>query len=444
MSRSIAVSRSISMSHSVSDRAVARTAAALLCRLDDVTEQLVVRITSDIDFYRVGEVVSRAELRRSVGQNLSYILGQLAGTEPRDLSAPRHTGQLRADAGAPLPEVLRAYRLGFAFVWESLLAESPRPSKESLDALLHTATDVWGLADDYSIALTEAYRGAVARQLVSADRRRSALVAALLRGPVGDSRTTWEIAQLLDMPYRGSFLVVVAEAAAIGSVSLPGIEDRLNLLGVASAWRMQPDFEVGVLSCARRRSPNEVIDALRAVATARVGISPGYCRLEDTPRALRYARAALESMPEGRADVRQLDDTPLAELAMGSMDTTRRVVRRVLGNVLCLPEDERTTLLDTAAAWLNAGGSARDAARTLYCHENTVRYRMRRLEDRLGHDLANPTALAELAAALSAVRMFPGLAGEPGGEFIDVSQPVVSSAELLLTNRRRPARRSPA
>jgi hypothetical protein len=69
---------------------------------------------------------------------------------------------------------------------------------------------------------------------------------------------------------------------------------------------------------------------------------------------------------------------------------------------------------------------------------------MRRLEDRLGHDLANPTALAELAAALSAVRMFPGLAGEPGGEFTDVSQPVVSSAELLLTNRRRPARRSPA
>src|SRR5215469_16959208 len=405
MSRSIAVSRSISMSHSVSDRAVARTAAALLCRLDDVTEQLVVRITSDIDFYRVGEVVSRAELRRSVGQNLSYILGQLAGTEPRDLSAPRHTGQLRADAGAPLPEVLRAYRLGFAFVWESLLAES--------------------------------------RQLVSADRRLSALVAALLRGPVSDSRTTWEIAQLLDMPYRGSFLVVVAEAAALGSLSLPGIEDRLSVLDVTSAWRMQADFEVGVLSCARR-SPSEVIDALQAAATARVGISPGYCRLEDTPRAMRYARAALESMPEGRAEVRQLDDTPLAELAMGSMDTTRRVVRRVLGNVLCLPEDERTTLLDTAAAWLNAGGSARDAARTLYCHENTVRYRMRRLEERLGHDLANPTATAELAAALSAVRMFPALAGEPAGEFANMPQPPISSAELLLTNRRRPARRSPA
>jgi DNA-directed RNA polymerase specialized sigma24 family protein len=432
------------MSHSIPDRAVARTAAALLCRLDELTEQLVVRINSDIDFYRIGEVVSRAELNRSVGQNLSYILGQLAGTEPRDLSAPRHTGQLRADAGAPLPEVLRAYRLGFAFVWASLLAESPRPSKGSLDALLNAASDVWALADDYSIALTEAYRGAVARQVVSADRRRSALVAALLRGPASDSRTTWEIAQLLDMPYRGSFLVVVAEAAAIGSVSLPGIEDRLGVLGVASAWRMQPDFEVGVLSCPRRRTPNEVIDALRGAATARVGISPAYCRLEDTPRALRFARAALESMPEERADVRQFDDTPLAELAMGSMDTTRRVVRRVLGNVLCLPEDERTTLLDTAAAWLSAGGSARDAARTLYCHENTVRYRMRRLEERLGHDLANPTTMAELAAALSAVRMFPGLAGESASEFADVPQPPISSAELLITNRRRPARRSSA
>lgn len=35
----------------------------------------------------------------------------------------------------------------------------------------------------------------------------------------------------------------------------------------------------------------------------------------------------------------------------------------------------------TARAWLEASGSAAGAGRILYCHENTVRYRMRRIEE---------------------------------------------------------------
>ena len=398
--------------------AVARAAATLLDRVGEVSEQLVERIVAEIEFYRCAEVVSRAELRRSVQQNLRYLLGQLSAADPKDLAAPHETGRVRAEQGAPLPEVLRAYRLGFGFLWQSLLVESRRASKESLDALLNTATDIWALADDYSIAMTEAYRRSVARGMIAADRRRSALVAALVRGPVDDGGTAWEIAQLLDMPYRGTFLLVVAEAVAIGSPSLPCIEERLHALGVSSAWHMQPDFEIGVLSYARRRSADEVLETLRVGATVRVGISPEYGGLGESPRAMRYARAALESLPEGRGGVRQFDDSPLAELAMASMETTRRFVRRVLGSVLCLPDDERASLLETAAAWLDAQGSAKEAGRVLYCHENTVRYRLRRLEAHLGRELGNPKAVAEFAAALSALRTFPALAGDPAAAHV--------------------------
>jgi DNA-binding PucR family transcriptional regulator len=60
-------------------------------------------------------------------------------------------------------------------------------------------------------------------------------------------------------------------------------------------------------------------------------------------------------------------------------------------------------------------GSAAEAGRLLYCHENTVRYRMRRLEEHLGGSLSDPTILAELAAAMQAIRTFPQLRAHVSG-----------------------------
>ncbi|MFD0328216.1 PucR family transcriptional regulator [Streptacidiphilus monticola] len=150
----------------------------------------------------------------------------------------------------------------------------------------------------------------------------------------------------------------------------------------------------------------------RGCATGRVGLSPVYQRLDQTMRTLRYAQVALESLPQGSAAVRQLDDAPLTGLVLANLDSTRRAVNRVLGGVLCLPDNERTTLLATAQAWLQAHGSAAEAAQALYCHPNTVRYRLRRLEEHLRGPLEDPLVLGELAVALDAVGTFPGLLHE--------------------------------
>ena len=391
------------------DPSVAQLATRLLTRLEPLVDELVDRIAKEIEFYRGGSVVGREELRRSVAHNLTYMLSHLVGTDSPDLSAPSETGRRRAEHGAPLPEILHAYRLGFAFLWEQLLGEARQSGEGSLDALLDTATDVWELADDYSMALTESYRQAIAERMVTADRRRSALVAALIDGPVLERDNAWELARQLGFPYEGCFLVVVAETTTIGAEALPGIEDRLRVLDVDSAWRHSPDREVGLLSCGRRRPVAEIIEAVRDAATARVGSSPEFARLDETPRAMRFAQVALAALPAGTAGMQQLEDTPLTELVMGSLDTTRRVVQRILGEVLTLPDDERSTLLSTAEAWLDAHGSAVEAGRALYCHENTVRYRLRRLEERLGRTLDDPRTLAELVAALQAVRIFPEL-----------------------------------
>jgi PucR C-terminal helix-turn-helix domain/GGDEF-like domain len=391
------------------DPLVARIAARLLSRLEPLADEAAELLVGEISFYRAGSVVDRADLTRSVRHNIAYILGQLASAQPPNLTAPRQTGRQRARQGAPLPEILRAYRLGFGFLWGRIVAEARACGAESLSALLDTATSIWELADDYALALTDAYRQDLAEQMITADRRRSALVAALLSGPADDRDTAWEIAKLLGFPYDGCFLLVAAEAATIGAEALPGLEDRLRGLDVATAFRSQPGYEVAVLSCGHRRQVEAVTEAVRAVATARAGISPEYARLDGTPRAMRFAHVALESLPAGSAGARRLDDTPIGELVMSNLDVTRRIVRRILRDVLTLPDDERSTLLTTAQAWLDSHGSAAAAGRALFCHENTVRYRMHRLEGYLGRTLDDPAAVAELATALQAVRIFPEL-----------------------------------
>jgi len=44
-------------------------------------------------------------------------------------------------------------------------------------------------------------------------------------------------------------------------------------------------------------------------------------------------------------------------------------------------------------------------AEVLYCHPNTVRYRLRRLQELTGRSLSDPRGIAELAAAAYALRL---------------------------------------
>ncbi|MEV6217178.1 helix-turn-helix domain-containing protein [Nocardia sp. NPDC051833] len=391
---------------------VATLAVGLLERIDVLADQLAVRIVDRIEVYRLEYIVDRRELKSSLIANMNQILGRLSGDREIELSAPRETGRARAEQDMPLPEVLRAYRLGFAFLWRRLLGAARSSGQRTVDALLDTATTIWEIADDVSLAVTEAYREAMSERMIAADRRRSGLLSAILDGPGSGSHSAWEVARLLDLPYDGTFLVLVAEAVDGNSAPLPHLEDRLRQLDVGSAWRSQPDHEIGVLSLGRRRDPAEVLAAVRKVAIGRIGVSPVFARLDGAPRALRLAHVALETLSPGTASICQLADEPNIDLLVRDRDTTRRFVLRVLGGVLALPDYERTTLLATATAWIQARGSAAEAGRLLYCHENTVRGRIHRLEQHLGGTLDDPRNLGDLTTALQAIRMFPEF-GQP-------------------------------
>ena len=67
----------------------------------------------------------------------------------------------------------------------------------------------------------------------------------------------------------------------------------------------------------------------------------------------------------------------------------------------------KRALIATVDAYLDAGGSLEGAARRLFVHTNTVRYRLRRVHQLTGRSLSDPRDLADLTTAAFALRLDP-------------------------------------
>jgi DNA-binding PucR family transcriptional regulator len=141
-----------------------------------------------------------------------------------------------------------------------------------------------------------------------------------------------------------------------------------------------------------------IADALDATAKGRVGISPPYHDLRQTAEALTLARIALRGACDERR-VTVFNRDPLAIAAASAPQVMRTVARTTLGRLDQIAARDRGLLLDTFGAWLDADGSADRAAAALFCHPNTVRPRLRRLQDQTGRSLSHPRELAELTLA---------------------------------------------
>jgi hypothetical protein len=278
-----------------------------------------------------------------------------------------------------------------------VLAEAATNGRVATEAVVEAASRLWVVQSVYTDAMSTAYRDAQTTLSIEREHRRSALVEAVLEGRVADGSTLWEAADVLRLPHHGPYVVVAAAVPELGRPAVSGAEERLRSVDLPSAWRLLPDVQVGLV-CLRNAAPAKLVDHLGRLAGGRVGISPPYDDLADTAQALRFARIALTACAED-SPVTLYDEAPLAVLAMATPDVAERFVRTVLGGLDDLPREDRDLLLHTLRTWLDSGGSASDAAGRLYCHPNTVRHRLRRIEERTGRSLTDPRSLTELCVA---------------------------------------------
>ncbi|MFD7628832.1 PucR family transcriptional regulator [Streptomyces sp. NPDC059851] len=384
---------------------IAPVAASLLTRTEELGTRMARRIRAEVAYYRGDEHVSFAELAASCRCNCEQVLRQLVDGRCADGAPAQETGRQRARRGTPLAELLHAYRVGAEVLWSAITSEARSTQGLTTETIMSLAA--WWVNGGLAASASDAYREEAAEMVLQRERERSALVEALFTGLLTDRTTLWEAADVLGLPTGGPYLVVAAEVPGTGREALPGIEADLLAERLRSAWRLLPDLHVGVVAVRRTGADDAVLHVLERSPAVRVGVSPSYRDLRDTPRALRLARLALTAARGRPAGVARFDNRPAALLVAAAPDEAGRIARAVLEGVLRLRADERGRLLETLECWFAAAGSTAEAARLLYCHRNTVRYRLQRLEELTGRSLRDPRAVADLAVALHALRLMP-------------------------------------
>jgi hypothetical protein len=388
------------------DQYVVKLSRIMLARVSTLGEQLADRILSRIDGYVTTPAV-RDVVRQSCVANMTFVFRSLSGEGGADLSPAATTGRARAIEGIPLASVMTAYRIGFRFMWEQTVAAA-RDAGIPTESILEASAQIFLSQDEFTQAMTSAYREQLTNQIVDREEERSALVEAVLFGRITDHQSLWEAADLLGLPTGGPYVVAAAEIPAIGKLGLPEIANKLAARDIRSAWRLLPDLQVGVVHLRQNKTTyGLLVEVLRKAATARVGISPTFDSLADTGDGLRLARLAVTGESNGNGLVCAFDDAPLAFAAVSAPDVMTRIEESVLGGLRGLPAEERTVLVETFQAWLDGGGSANEAAATLFCHPNTVRHRLHRIEERTGRLLSRPRDVAELCLAFEIGRRLP-------------------------------------
>lgn len=378
----------------------------MLARAPELGESMAGLLCSEIDAYRDGNFVTKDQVAESCVANVTFIFHALADDADVDVAPAERTGTERALAGVPLPAVMTAYRMGFRFMWEQTLATA-RAERIPTDSILDATARVFFAQETFTEAMSGAYRQQLTTQILEREEERSALVEALLCGRMTGRHSLWEAAELLRLPTVGPYAVVAAQLPAIGRLGLPAIENKLSARDIRSAWRLLPDLQAGIVHVRNPASSGALVAVLEQVATARVGISPPFQELSETSEALRFARVALGGKRSGNALVAAFDGTPLAVAAVSAPDVMGKIKTALFRRLDELPAEERTVLLETFAAWLQAGGSANQTAARIYCHPNTVRHRLRRIEELTGRSLSRPTDLAELCLAFEIDRQLP-------------------------------------
>jgi hypothetical protein len=383
---------------SVGDAEIARIAATLSDRAAELAKAMIASIRSEVDFYRDTAVISDDTLQATAMANFAFIFSGLSGRRSFDTSPATSTGEQRAQAGVPLPAVMAGFRVGSRTLWRALLDIADSDSSVDPRALLGVASRIWEAQDVYTEAMVAGYRRRATQEVLDDEAEKAALTEALLDGRLSTQASLWEVADLLRLPTRGPYVVVAAQAPSVGKQPLPGIAAKLRSVDLYSAWRLLPDQQIGIAHVPSEPSRGQLLEILRRSSSARVGVSQQFDDLADTAAALRHARLALN----GRGDpteVMVFDDSVLAIAAVMAPETDIELAASVLGSLQDLPAEDKGVLFETFRAWMNHRGSHAAAAAELFCHPNTVRYRLRRIEESTGRDLSAPRELAELCLA---------------------------------------------
>ncbi|MEU7221873.1 PucR family transcriptional regulator [Nocardia iowensis] len=376
--------------------------APLAGRVSDIARTALADARAEIPEIAALPDAEQDRIERSIADAMSRICEHLCGAELR-LDYLDLTGRQRAEAGVSFSAITALIMICSRTMLRAAAKLIPQTDHELSVTLADRLFTALGRGTQ---RILDGYQQAALAQAEHDHHLSATLIESLLSGGGKDPAERGSVVESLGLPSIGNFRVVLATPKQPEPDLHFEIRQRPNTR-IRAVWRHSPEENVGVLALLDT-DERPLRDLLDTIDADRIGVSEAYRDIGDTATALRQARLALGCLNGTTCRIAHYGDDPLALLLMLSgPDEASAMARRTLGGLLSLPEHDLTLLLKTLRAWSDADGSTPQAATSLHCHRNTVRYRLHRIEELSGSTLTHPARTAELLIALRAVELFP-------------------------------------
>lgn len=371
-----------------------RQVADLVARIGRATaaQEMLAEMRKQIASYeRLSDEVSEAGVLDTCKRNLRMWHQWLAsGGElaPAALDELRESVRARADEGVPLEDLLHAYRIAGRLGWQ-ILRRHAAPHEQHV--LLDAAELLMLYLDLLSEVVTQTYLAERERLVSEEERGARELVERIVDGtPLTVEER--DLAQRLELPLRDRY---VPFAAAI-----PGASPRRH---AALAARLRGDGRLAV-------AEGDRVFGLALTAPDADDLAEGPRALlaiaGETPRTdLATAREELQLLVDhGRRAQLAGILTPASHALELLLARSPRIAGALRARVLepLARGGEGADLVHTLHTLVRCGFDRADTSRALHVHRNTLGYRIRRIEQLAGIDLARPRDAACVYLALTA------------------------------------------
>jgi hypothetical protein len=389
------------------ERQIQRAWASLIDRAEAIADDISLTLfEKDREWYDKAGHDLRADVRTSTREHIRRGILTMAGqTEPgrKATDVWRETGRRRARQGVPMELVLNAYSLGTRVLWEALLEQGNRQDLGVDDhVLLMAGQRIWNALDVQNAVLVEAYRRESARLERRDLQRQQSILDGLVEGRGADPQFAREAAETLGVGLDEALACVVAPFDESLDEPLRTPDDTLERAGRISMWHVRGGSYFGLVPLGEG-GLSGLVGLLEPVAAGRVGVAASPEGIAGFATAYMLATRAAQTVPRGRTQVVAVNDRLPEVLLAGSPELASLVIEESIGPLLAQPQHQADLLLETLMALIEHNASPTHAAEALYCHRNTVIYRMKQIEQLTGRSVHVPRDRLLLVLGLMAV-----------------------------------------
>jgi DNA-binding CsgD family transcriptional regulator len=308
----------------------------------------------------------------------------------------RHLGSEEVYAGRTIDALQTAYRIGARIAWRRM-AESSQRAGVQADTLCLLAEAVFAYIDELSALSVDGYTAAQASAAGTRERRRRRLLELILADPPAAPQAIAELAEAAGWELPEQVAVVALEREARGGeLCIPALDAEvlMDLEG------NEPCLVVAAGDLHLLRDPENTLPGWRAA----VGPTSTLAKARQSHR---WALRAISLVRKG-----VLPPNPVTWCAehlstlwlVHDKFLVNELARHCLAPLSGLTPKQRTRLAQTLLAWLETRGNTPEIASRLKVHPQTVRNRLRQLEELFGDRLGDPDERFDMEIALRAMR----------------------------------------